>query len=240
MSARSPPCRDPIAQSRCRDRRGRTERGNHRLWLPDLCRGGPAACDDPAVSRRRRSTNLNPGVGEDVQIESPFTNGAGSPLIECGSNMASRLRTGHSGHRNQMLQSLLFIALDLRESEVRHLVAGSAETDEPGQTLHFGRPVVGPSLVHFEPPLRRSVFRETADLALHPGAPRDHAAQSFPILRFDAVADIGEPTRIRDEVDEQTMTERPVFTRQDLRNVRERDPSRQTCHLNSGRIPSLG
>lgn len=210
------------------------------MWLPDLCRGGPAACDDPAVGGRRRSTNLNPDVGEDAQIESPFPNGAGSPLIERGSNMAPRLRTGHSGHRNQMLQSLLFIAFHLRESEVRHLVTGRTETDEPAQTLHFGRPVVSPSLVHFEPPLRRSVFRETADLALHPGAPRDHAAQSFPILRFDAVPDIGEPTRIRDEVDEQTMTERPVFTRQDLRNVRERDPSRQTCHLDSGRIPSLG
>lgn len=94
-----------------------------------LCTG-QAVTDPPAFNGTRRTTDRDPDVGKNAQIESPFSARSGPPLVEGAVHMPACLHTSHPGHRSEMLHCLLFVAADLGEPEVGHLMAGSAEADE--------------------------------------------------------------------------------------------------------------
>ena len=83
-------------------------------------------------------------------------------------------------------------------------VALCAERDEPLQFLGAGLLAVAPALVGFQ--LRPFLFCvHAAALADEPDAPINEIPQSIPVCIVDAVADVGEPARARNQVDEQLV-----------------------------------
>ena len=57
------------------------------------------------------------------------------------------------------------------------------EADQPAECLHAGAVVVGPSFVDFQPATLVAVLPGPACFTALAGAARDHAAESFPVLR---------------------------------------------------------
>src|SRR4051794_2495472 len=65
----------------------------------------------------------------------------------------------------------------------------------------------------------------------------NHRPQCVPLAGVDAAANVGEPARRGDKVDEQALAEGAVFSRQDLRNARS--PARQVWKQRlPGRVPT--
>ena len=124
------------------------------------------------------------------------------------SDVTLGLRQVESVHRHQVMEGLIGVPLEFGEAVVRGAVAVGAQADQPAQRLDAGLGVVLPAFVCFEPSAVGSVLDSSAGLAGVAGSAGHHPADAFPVPWCDAAADVGEPARGRDEIDEQARLRR--------------------------------
>src|SRR5580693_2105747 len=92
--------------------------------------------------------------------------------------------------------------------------------------------------MRFQPPASLPVLTPLAYLAALVCPVGDHPAQTFPVALIDTRAHVAEPAAIRYEVYEQARTEVAVFTRKQIRHVRQCLPAIERCHTGSRRVPA--
>ena len=133
--------------------------------------------------------------------------------------MSPRLGLGHAGHGAQVGERLVGAAGDVGIAEVGDQVAGFADRNQTPQGLDAAALVVVPPFVDVEPLPGGAVLRGPAGLAAVAGPAQDWTTEPFPVLLGDAAADVGEPARAGDEVDEQPGAERAVLAGQHVGDV---------------------
>ncbi len=167
----------------------------------------------PCPSRRREA---HTGAGEDRQVEVPVDTAPSAPDLESTLDVVLGVGPRPVVDGDELCECLVASPLDLGQSEVRRAVARRAETDQAQQPLDARGRVVVAALVGLHPLTLLPVRGSAAYLTPVARSCGDHPTQPFPVLRAHAGADVGEPARRRDEVDEQPSAKGPVLTCQQI------------------------